>query len=93
MATKWAEISTWALVKLAFTLVKLNTTWFIGRSAFRERERNRTGVVVRFRFNEKNVRMAHHGDLVVDDKGKVIGKVTSCAIDQNGGSPARLSWI
>jgi len=64
--------------------VKLNTTWFIGRSAFRERERNRTGVVVRFRFNEKNVRMAHHGDLVVDDKGKVIGKVTSCAIDREG---------
>jgi glycine hydroxymethyltransferase len=64
--------------------VKMNTTWFIGRSAFRERERNRTGVVVRFRFNEKNVRMAHLGDLVVDDKGKVIGKVTSCAIDQDG---------
>jgi glycine hydroxymethyltransferase len=28
--------------------------------------------------------MAHLGDLVVDDKGKVIGKVTSCAIDQDG---------
>ncbi|MGV8050096.1 MAG: glycine cleavage system aminomethyltransferase GcvT [Anaerolineaceae bacterium] len=64
--------------------VKMNTTWFIGRSAFRERERQRTGVVVRFRFDEKGVRMAHHGDPVVDAKGKTVGKVTSCAIDQQG---------
>ena len=64
--------------------VKVNTTWFIGRAAFRERERSRGGVVVRFRFNEKGVRLAHHGDPVVDEKGKVIGKVTSCALDQQG---------
>ncbi|MFZ3071273.1 MAG: glycine cleavage system aminomethyltransferase GcvT [Anaerolineaceae bacterium] len=64
--------------------VKLNTTWFIGRSAFRECERKRTGIVVRFRFDEKGVRMAHHSDPVMDVRGKVIGKVTSCAIDQQG---------
>jgi len=64
--------------------VKMNTTWFIGRAAFRERERQRSGVVVRFRFNEKGVRLAHHGDPVVDEKGKVVGKVTSCALDQQG---------
>ena len=65
-------------------MVKMNTSWFIGRSAFRERERMRTGIVARFRFNEKGVRMAHHGDPVVDSKGRVIGKVTSCAIDSEG---------
>ena len=64
--------------------VKMNTTWFVGRPAFRERERERSGVVVRFRFNDKGVRLAHHGDPVVDEKGKVVGKVTSCALDQQG---------
>jgi glycine hydroxymethyltransferase len=28
--------------------------------------------------------MAHHGDPIIDSKGKYIGKVTSCAIDQDG---------
>jgi glycine hydroxymethyltransferase len=64
--------------------VKLNTVWFIGRAAFMQRERNRQGVVVRFRFEEKGVRMAHHGDPVIDARGKFIGKVSSCAIDQEG---------
>jgi len=64
--------------------IKMNTPWFIGRTAFRERERTRTGIVARFRFLEKGVRMAHHGDPVMDDRGRVVGKVTSCAIDQEG---------
>ena len=64
--------------------VKLNTPWFIGRQAIMDREKTRTNTIVRFRFDEKNVRMAHHGDPVLDQKGKVIGKVTSCAIDQEG---------
>ncbi len=64
--------------------VKLNSSWFIGRSAFQERERTRTSVVARFCFNEKGVRMARHGDPIVDAKGRMIGKVTSCAIDKDG---------
>jgi glycine hydroxymethyltransferase len=28
--------------------------------------------------------MAHHGDPVVDQKGRVIGVVTSCAVDSEG---------
>jgi glycine hydroxymethyltransferase len=40
--------------------------------------------VVRFRFNEKGVRMAHTGDPVVDRRGRVIGRVTSCAVDSEG---------
>lgn len=64
--------------------VKIYKPWFIGRSAYIAREAKRTGVVVRFRFTEKGVRMAHNGDPVLDRKGKVIGVVTSCAIDMEG---------
>jgi glycine hydroxymethyltransferase len=64
--------------------VKTYKPWFVGREAFIDQEANRTGVVVRFRFTEKGVRMAHHGDPVIDKKGKVIGVVTSCAVDSEG---------
>lgn len=64
--------------------VKVYKPWFIGRRAYLDREAGRQGEVVRFRFNEKGVRMAHLGDPVVDRKGKVIGRVTSCAIDREG---------
>jgi glycine hydroxymethyltransferase len=64
--------------------VKTYKPWFIGRSAFLAREAKRQGVVVRFRFTEKGVRMAHNGDPVLDKRGKVIGWVTSCAVDIEG---------
>jgi|LSQX01.2.fsa_nt_gb glycine hydroxymethyltransferase len=64
--------------------LKLNSAWFIGREAFVKREAERTGVVARFTFDEKAVRMAHHGDPVCDMKGRMVGKVTSCAIDSQG---------
>lgn len=64
--------------------VKTQKPWFIGREAFLEREKVRKGVVARFRFNEKGVRMAHKGDPVLDERGRVIGWVTSCAIDSEG---------
>ena len=64
--------------------VKTYKPWFIGREAFLENESQRKSVVIRFRFEEKRVRMAHPGDIVINGKGKVIGQVTSCAIDQEG---------
>ena len=64
--------------------VKVYKPWFIGRAAYIEKEKARSGIVIRFRFTEKGVRMAHNGDPVMDAKGKVIGKVTSCAIDKEG---------
>ncbi|HZD56858.1 MAG TPA: glycine cleavage system aminomethyltransferase GcvT, partial [Anaerolineales bacterium] len=64
--------------------VKTYKPWFVGRKAFMEREVARQGEVVRFRFNEKGVRMAHLGDPVVDRRGRVVGSVTSCAIDKDG---------
>ena len=64
--------------------VKTYKPWFIGREAYLNREAQRKGVVVRFRFNETGVRMAHPGDPVMDKRGKVIGTVTSCAADKEG---------
>jgi len=62
--------------------VKTYKPWFIGRQAYLEHEVIRKNEVVRFRFEEKRVRMAHSGDAVLNEKGKVIGFVTSCAIDK-----------
>ncbi len=64
--------------------IKTYKPWFIGRQAYIEQEANRDGIVVRFRFDEKRTRMAHLGDPVVDGRGKMIGTVTSCAIDSEG---------
>ncbi len=61
--------------------VKVYKPWFIGRQAYVAREQERKGVVVRFRFDEPRVRMAHNGDPVVDKDGKSLGWVTSCAVD------------
>lgn len=62
--------------------VKTYKPWFIGRQSYLDKENHRQKEVARFRFEEKRVRMAHSGDLVLNDKGKVIGQVTSCAIDK-----------
>ena len=61
--------------------VKPYKPWFIGRDAYVAREQKRRGVLVRFRFDEPRVRMAHPGDPVVNGNGERIGWVTSCAID------------
>jgi len=61
--------------------VKPYKPWFIGRDTYVAREQDRKGVVVRFRFDEQRVRMAHNGDPVVNGNGERIGWVTSCAID------------
>lgn len=64
--------------------VKTSKPWFIGREAYISHEQNRKGVVVRFRFGEKGVRMAHNADPVLEKRGRVIGWVTSCAADMEG---------
>ncbi|MFN2146573.1 MAG: glycine cleavage system aminomethyltransferase GcvT [Anaerolineales bacterium] len=66
------------------TYVKTYKPWFIGRDAFLAQEEARNSEVVRFRFTEKGVRMAHLNDPVIDKRGKVIGYVTSCAVDKEG---------
>jgi len=64
--------------------IKTYKPWFVGREAFLEKEKGRKGALVRFCFDEKGVRMAHLGDPVVDWRGRVIGHVTSCAVDKDG---------
>ena len=43
-----------------------------------------TAAGVRQKFDDKGIRMAHQGDPVLDKRGKVIGWVTSCAVDSAG---------
>ena len=66
------------------SFVKRYKPWFIGRQAFLQKEAQQEEIVIRFRFDEKRTRMAHLGDPVLDERGKVIGTVTSCAIDTEG---------
>ena len=63
---------------------KLWKPFFVGRAAFIAHEQERDHVVARFRMNEKGVRRPDSGDPVLDKRGKVIGTVTSCAIDSEG---------
>ena len=64
--------------------VKLWKPFFIGRNAYINRRKSRDKVVIRFRMDEKGVRRTELGDPVLDRRGKIIGTVTSCAIDANG---------
>ncbi len=64
--------------------VKLWKPFFIGRDAFITHEEKRDRILVRFRMNDKAVRRPDTGDPVLDKRGKVVGAVTSCAIDSEG---------
>jgi glycine cleavage system T protein len=64
--------------------IKLHKPYFIGRSAYIEQEKTRTMQVVRFRMNERGVRMPKTGDPVINKKGQAIGYVTSAAVDVDG---------
>ena len=64
--------------------VKFHKPYFIGRKTLLEKEATRNMELLRFRMDEKGVRMAKLGDPVVDKRGKYIGRVTSCALDTEG---------
>ncbi len=64
--------------------VKLHKPYFIGRRACIEREKTRDMQIVRFRMNERGVRMPKTGDPVISKKGQAIGWVTSAAVDVDG---------
>jgi glycine hydroxymethyltransferase len=63
---------------------KLWQPFFIGREAFIAAFSQQDDIIVRFRMNEKGVRRPELGDPILDKRGKVVGTVTSCAIDQEG---------
>ena len=64
--------------------VKLYKPFFIGKRAFLEHEAGRKAQVSRFRMDNKGARPAHQGDPIVDNRGRVVGIVTSCSIDTEG---------
>jgi len=66
------------------TYPKLYKPFFVGRGAYIERLKQKKGQVVRFRVPEKGQPMPQQLDPVVDDRGRVVGWVTSCSIDTEG---------
>lgn len=66
------------------TYVKLWKPFFVGKAAFIAHERTRDAVVVRFRLENRGARPPHPGDPIIDKRGRVVGVVTSCALDSEG---------
>lgn len=64
--------------------VRLYKPWFIGKSAFAAHEARREASVTRFRLDGRRARPAHQGDALIDERGRVVGVVTSCAADGDG---------
>jgi glycine hydroxymethyltransferase len=57
---------------------------FIGKQAYLEKAAKNSLKMARFRMNDKGVRPSKLGDPVLDRRGRVIGTVTSCALDSDG---------
>lgn len=66
------------------TYVKPWKTFFVGKTAFLAHEAKRDVEIARFRLDSKTGRPPKQGDPVVDKRGRVVGVVTSCAVDSDG---------
>ena len=66
------------------SFVKLWKPFFVGKAAFVAHEQERDAVVTRFRLDSKGMRAPHPGDPLIDQRGRVVGRVTSCSIDTEG---------
>ncbi len=66
------------------TYIKTYKPFFVGREAYITREAKRKACVLRFQVPEKGQPMPQQLDRLVDERGKVVGYVTSCAIDTEG---------
>ncbi len=64
--------------------VRLFKPFFVGKMAYIAHEKERDATVTRFRLENQRARPPHQGDPVIDDRGRVIGVVTSCSIDSDG---------
>jgi len=73
--------------------VKVYKPFFVGRTPYVAHDKVRKLENARFRMNEKNVRVPKGAanlelggdmDYVVDKRGRVIGRVLSCAVDSEG---------
>ena len=67
-----------------YTYIKLYKPFFVGRTAYIAREQARKGEISRFRVIEKGQPKPQAGDRLVNGKGKIVGYVTSCALDTQG---------
>lgn len=65
--------------------VKLYKPFFVGKAPYLAHELERKARLVRFRLDEEHARMPNQGDVIVSRKGRVVGAVTSCSIDSDGG--------
>jgi glycine hydroxymethyltransferase len=64
--------------------VKTWKPFFIGKRAYMDYEAKRDVETVRFQIDSKGLRSPGQGDPVIDSRGRVIGEVTSCAVDSDG---------
>ena len=64
--------------------VKLSQPFFVGKSAFLRHERERDSEIVRFRCTQRGLRPVHNGDPLVNERGRVVGIVTSCSSMADG---------
>jgi glycine hydroxymethyltransferase len=64
--------------------IKLWKPFFIGRKPYLSKLPKKGTQVVRFRMDDKGVRRPELGDPVLDKRGRIVGTVTSCAIDNEG---------
>ncbi|RKY25151.1 MAG: glycine cleavage system aminomethyltransferase GcvT, partial [Planctomycetota bacterium] len=71
--------------------VKFHKPFFVGRKPLMEASKNITMEVVRFSMNEKGVKTLHHGDPLVNRKGRFIGNVTSAALV--GGCQMGMAYV
>ena len=58
--------------------------FFVGKRPYEAYENERDSEVTRFRLNRKGARPPRQGDPVVDERGRIIGIVTSCTPDSDG---------
>jgi glycine hydroxymethyltransferase len=63
--------------------VKVWKSFFVGKAAYITHEAKRDVELIRFSLPQGS-RSAHQGDPLVDSRGKVVGTVTSCALDGAG---------
>ena len=64
--------------------VKFHKPFFVGRSPSLAAERERVMELCRFRMIQRGIRVPRPGDPVVSQKGRITGKVTSCASGSDG---------
>ncbi|MCJ7737904.1 MAG: hypothetical protein MUQ10_11440, partial [Anaerolineae bacterium] len=64
--------------------IKLHKAFFVGRQAYIEHAQTNKMALVRFRIEETGVRVPKPHDIVTDNRGHVVGQVTSCAMDTAG---------